>query len=194
MDLIRQMRKELLKKGLLGKQKEARKWLIQKARETVAFAGANRRTLTRATGRKRPSVSVGEMYFFAYDPKHKQTLPYYDIFPLVFPIEYYDDGFLGINLHYLPLNYRAKLFDTLGKLKTGNYTESTRLAISYQALKSMGNLWKPCIKRYLAAHVRSDFIQVKGNEWEWALFLPAEGFQKMSAQEVQRESLRIANG
>jgi hypothetical protein len=57
--------------------------------------------------------SIGKMYSFVYDPKTKEQLPYYDIYPLVFPIEYYNDGFLGINLHYLPPVLRARLMDAL---------------------------------------------------------------------------------
>ena len=47
-------------------------------------------------------TNVGKMYMFFYDAKYKDTLPFFDIFPLVFPIEFYSEGFLGINLHYLP--------------------------------------------------------------------------------------------
>ena len=38
---------------------------------------------------------LGMMYSFKYDPKHKKTLPYYDTFPLIFPVEQYNDGILG---------------------------------------------------------------------------------------------------
>ena len=34
--------------------------------------------------------------FFRYDPKLKSVLPYYDIFPLVMPIQSAKGGFLGI--------------------------------------------------------------------------------------------------
>ena len=48
---------------------------------------------------------------FFYDPKFKKTLPYYDTFPLVLPLETYNDGFLGINMHYLPIPLRVNLLD-----------------------------------------------------------------------------------
>ena len=63
---------------------------------------------------KRKSVPFyGRLNMFVYDPKHKKTLPYYDTFPLVLPIEKYPDGFLGCNLHYLPIPLRIKLLDRL---------------------------------------------------------------------------------
>ena len=53
--------------------------------------------------RKTNQFRLGGLYFFYYDPKTKDSLPYYDTFPLVLALERYNDGFLGLNLHYLPL-------------------------------------------------------------------------------------------
>ena len=52
-----------------------------------------------ATGLKEKDRAVnfiepGMMYTFAYDPKHKATLPYYDRFPLIFPINKTKGGFM----------------------------------------------------------------------------------------------------
>ena len=52
---------------------------------------------------------IGALYFFVYDPKTKADLPYYDRFPLVLPLKREPDGFLGLNLHYLPIPLRIKL-------------------------------------------------------------------------------------
>ena len=59
---------------------------------------------------------LGGLYFFFYNPKLRDDLPYYDIFPLVIPIEKYHDGFLGLNLHYLPIRYRQLLIQKLKPL------------------------------------------------------------------------------
>ena len=40
----------------------------------------------------------GRLNMFFYDPKFKKTLPYYDSFPLVLPLENYPDGFLRYQL------------------------------------------------------------------------------------------------
>lgn len=138
---------------------------------------------------KKREHPIGRMYFFVYDPKHKDTLPYYDKFPLVFPFRILKDGFIGINLHYLDIRSRSILLDQLMQLANNKkYNETTRLKLSYQALQAIGNYHEPCIKRYLTSHVRSQFIRVNANEWEHALYLPVHEFEKATASRVWRES------
>jgi hypothetical protein len=60
-------------------------------------------------GKRNNKPFIGKLNMFFYDPKFKKTLPYYDTFPLVLPLEAYSDGFLGINFHYLPIPLRLKL-------------------------------------------------------------------------------------
>ena len=61
------------------------------------------------------------MYF--YDPKHKETLPYYDRFPLIIMVGPAPRGFIGLNLHYLPLATRAKFLDALlGTINNEKYS------------------------------------------------------------------------
>lgn len=136
---------------------------------------------------------IGHMYFFIYDPKHKKTLPYYDVFPLVIPINYYPDGFLGMNLHYLPYILRAQLLDWLMSLAKSTQVggkDSKYMQISYGVLKSLGNSkpYEPTIKRYLYQHVKSPFAQVAFSEWENAAFLPVEQFRKANKREVWADS------
>ena len=57
----------------------------------------NRKEL-QADARQRARPIFGDMYMMMYDPKHKRTLPYYDRFPLVIPIEPAKGGFLRIKL------------------------------------------------------------------------------------------------
>ena len=101
----------------------------------------------------------GRLNMFFYDPKYKKTLPYYDTFPLVLPLEKYTDGFLGINLHYLPMNLRIRLLDRLVDYSNNTkFDESTRLAVDYSKLKNI-NLIKPTLKRYLAGRVKHSFVE-----------------------------------
>ena len=57
---------------------------------------------------RRPSV--GRLNLFGYNPKLRKTLPYYDVFPLVLPLEAISGGFIGMNFHYLPPLLRTRLF------------------------------------------------------------------------------------
>lgn len=122
--------------------------------------------------------TVGHMYLFTYDPKYKDVLPYYDMYPLVIPIEFYSNGFLGINLHYLPPSGRASLMDKLKKVASDNkYNEKTKLNISYEILKLYSKQFvgvENCIKRYLYSHVRSQFHQVTAQDWDKAVMLPLQ--------------------
>jgi hypothetical protein len=137
-------------------------------------------------------ASIGRMYMFLYDPKLKEVLPYYDKFPLIFPIELYRDGFLGINLHYLPPVLRARLMDQLATLANNDkYDKTTKLRISYQILNNAAKFryFKPCVKRYLFNHVVSKFQYVDPNDWAKAVMLPTERFVGARKDRVYRDSV-----
>lgn len=125
------------------------------------------------------AANIGQMFMFLYDPKHKETLPIYDRFPLVFPIKFYSDGFLGINMHYLSRGQRASLMDALYMtINNRKNDETTRLRISYEVLNGSIRMrnFKPCVKRYLSAHVVQNFIYIEPKHWDKALMLPTERF------------------
>ena len=130
---------------------------------------------------KRTSVpTFGLLNMFVYDPKLKDKLPYYDTFPLVLPIEEYNNGFLGINLHYLSVPMRIRLLDRLTETANNKkFDESTSLNANYSKLKNI-DLIKPCLKRYLAGHVRSKFRKVTADEFIVATLLPVQRFKKQS--------------
>jgi hypothetical protein len=137
----------------------------------------------------------GRMTCFFYDAKHKDTLPYWDKFPMIFPLEFYDDGMLGINLHYLPPIFRARLMDALyDLLNNQKYDETSKLRLSYSLLNkaSKYKYFKPCIKRYLYSHVRSQFVTIDIREWDYALMLPLARFQKAKQRKVWDDSIKMA--
>jgi hypothetical protein len=141
--------------------------------------------------RKVSSMEFGYMYAFKYDPKTKNDLPYYDTFPLIFPVRIDSDGFLGINFHYLPPVLRAKLMNALySTLTNKKYDDTTKVRISYSILQSASKYryFKPMLKKYLRSHVRSQFLEVQVNEWDIAIFLPTESFRKADTGRVWEES------
>ncbi len=141
--------------------------------------------------------STGEVFMYTYDPKWKVELPYYDTFPLVIPIEYYSDGFLGLNLHYLPPVMRASFLNELIKLVNSPPGDKRlRMDISYSILKNSKNLnyYIPCVKRYLINHVRGKILRIQPHEWPLAIILPVANFQKATHQQVWQESRNKING
>jgi hypothetical protein len=146
---------------------------------------------TSSSSQTSASSILGKMYFYSYNPKHKETLPWYDTFPLVFPIQKYNDGFLGLNFHYLQPKDRAVLMDQL-KMYANNtkMDETTRLQLTYNMLKGFTKIKraKPTIHRYLSSKVKSKFVLVNADEWEIALFLPVERFKKASKKQVWAHS------
>lgn len=170
--------------NILKLLKEATAWL----RSTIKEAVTGKQNL-------KSTVEIGRMYIFNYDPKTKDKLPYYDRYPLVFPIEGYKDGFLGINLHYLPPMLRAKLLDALyDTINNKKFDETTKLRVSYNILNGATKFryFKPCIKRYLFSHVRSRFKEIESNEWNKAILLPTQRFEKASENKVYQDSIRKA--
>jgi len=139
-------------------------------------------------GKKATRPFFGNLNMFFYDPKFKKTLPYYDRFPLVLPIERYSDGFLGINLHYLPIPLRIRLLDELMDYSTDtNFDSKTKINTDYKKLKNV-KLIKPTLKRYLAGHVKSAFRRIDGDEFTVATLLPVQRFSKSSAAKVWNDS------
>ena len=139
-------------------------------------------------GKQATRPFFGNLNMFFYDPKFKNKLPYYDRFPLVLPLERYSDGFLGINLHYLPIPLRVRLLDELMDYSTDTkFNKKTKINTNYQQLKKV-KLLKPTLKRYLAGKVKSRFRKIDADEFTVATLLPVQRFSKASASEVWSDS------
>jgi hypothetical protein len=163
---------------------------IDKIRGTDVMTRGNRE------GRLRPirqinAQMIGRMCMYYYDPKYKDVLPYYDRFPLVFPIGMEKGGFLGINVHYLNHQMRVIFLEQLLEVyRDKHLDEKYRLNTSYQMLQRTMNIpvYKPAVKRYLYSHIRSKIYVVAPEEWEMTLLLPTERFVKRDKRFVWSRS------
>ena len=139
-------------------------------------------------GKRTSSPTFGLLNMFIYDPKLKDKLPYYDTFPLVLPIENYSNGLLGINMHYLSMPIRIRLLDRLVDYSNNDkFDKSTELRVDYSRLKRI-DLIKPCLKRYLASNVRTEFRKVEADEFMVATLLPVQRFKKQSDSHIFAKS------
>lgn len=177
---------------LQSMSREAYKWLMRK----IAFIKDPRSippSIKKEQDRYVNKPLLGKMYFFYYDPKTKADLPYYDTFPLVLILDKYSDGFLGLNLHYLPLKYRVAFLDKL--MQYARYDEDDevkKIKITYDILDSARRLreFRPCLKRYLYSNIRSRILTVQPAEMDVAVFLPIQRFVKEKAPMVWKESVQ----
>lgn len=175
-----------------AREQDARTWYRTTAQK---FSDVSERELFRQDGNRLTSRPMnGQMYMFSYFAKHRQKLPYFDQFPLIFPFKKVKGGFYGINLHYLPHALRAQLMDALYDISNNQkYDETTKLNLNYNVLNSASKFsaFKPCIKHYLNTQVKSRFIYVYPSEWDIALFLPTENFSGAGKSKVWSDSRKL---
>lgn len=195
---IQRILEDAARRQIIFSQSEASmKWFYERARKTSITSSQLIREYTSDDFRNTNQVQIGSLYMFYYDPAHKETLPYYDTFPMIFLSDMWQTHgkthFAGINLHYLPYKQRAFLMDALYDLENNaSIPANKRLNLSYQILRqAAANRWfAPCYKRYLKTHVRSKLVKIPYEEWVPAVFLPVHEFEKATAAQVWRDSTR----
>ena len=166
----------------------------QKQRQEFSLAKL-KEMKSRGLGKSKPTI--GGLYLYLYDAKFKDELLYWDQFPLVFCVDVTDKGWMGLSLHYLHPVMRAKLMDAIEAIavKSGK-NERQKLIVSYNMLKSASRtrFFRPCVKNYLASHVRSKLLEVAKSDWDLVLSLPLARFQKAQPSKVYADSRRIISG
>lgn len=173
--------------------RKSRGWFMKKQQE-LAKARVQPQKVIREGDNLKSRILPGRLYLFAYDAKHKETLPYWDQFPLVFPYDRTPDGFIGLNMHYLPYILRVRLLDRLLDFANNkNMNETTRLKFQYATIKASSKLRlaQPCLKRYLSGHVQSRFLEIPASEWHTAMMLPVERFKGANKQTVWSDSFSM---
>lgn len=139
-------------------------------------------------------ILPGFMYLFGYDPKMKDTLPYFDRFPLVLPFRKIPGGFVGLNLHYIPYMIRIRMLQQLHQYASDDtMSEKTRVRLSWNIISGSSRL-KPlhaCVKHYLLEQVQTRFMIVPYSDWVIASQLPIDNFVGARKDTVFRDSRRM---
>lgn len=183
---------EAFRAGINPRSQASRDWFRKKAQ---SLRRVNRLELMEEEPIKLANRQlIGSMNMFFYDAKHKDTLPYYDKFPLAIIVGPAQGGFYGLNLHYLPVPLRAKFLDALMDITTNKkYDDTTQFELTYKMLQASSKMryFKPCYKHYLSKHVKSRFARVPAPEWEIAAFLPTADWQKANGSTVYADSRKM---
>lgn len=187
--LIQTLKTELASSGIEARTRKSQDWFTKRVRGIRRINEVN--FLKDPNLVRKQRFFPGYMYHFTYDPKTKDTLPYYDTFPLVLPVGPAPGGFYGLNLHYLNPVARAIFLDKLTDIANNTrFDEKTRIKLNYDILTASRRFkeFAPCFKHYLTEHITSKLMMVPSSEWEIAIFLPTERFEGANKRTVWRES------
>ena len=142
-------------------------------------------------GKLQGRPSVGRLNLFGYNPKLRAKLPYYDIFPLVLPLEPTKGGFMGMNFHYLPPLLRFRLLERMqAKASDRRFDSKTRFEVNYDDVKNI-KIVKPTIKKYLYAYCQTGFLRINADDAAIAIYLPVQRFKKAPEATVYADSRKF---
>jgi len=183
------------------------RWYRQKVQELLPKPQVRRMI---REGYKTQKVTVrpnfGMMNLFYYRPKGAEKLPYYDIFPLVIPMgRRLNDGFVGINFHYLSVPQRWLLLERLSMFQMPSELDSFDseegagevMALFWSKIRRKRGV-KPIVRRYLTKNIQSYFLKIELSEMLIALAIPMERFytgkwggkKRYVAEKVYRQTRR----
>ena len=183
------------------------RWYRQKVQELLPKPQVRRMI---REGIKTQKVTVrpnfGMMNLFYYRPKGAEKLPYYDIFPLVIPIgRRLNDGFVGINFHYLSVPQRWLLLERLSMFQVPSELDAFDteegagdvMALFWSKIRRKRGV-KPIVRRYLTKNIQSYFLKIELSEMLIALSIPMERFytgkwggrKKYISEKVYRQTRR----
>ena len=142
-------------------------------------------------GKLQGRPSVGRLNLFGYNPKLRAKLPYYDIFPLVLPLEPIKGGFMGMNFHYLPPLLRFRLLERMqARASDRRFDSKTKFEVNYDDVKSI-KIVKPTIKKYLYAYCQTGFLRINADDAAVAIYLPVQRFKKAPEATVYADSRKF---
>ena len=183
------------------------RWYRQKVQELLPKPQVRRMI---REGFKTQKVTVrpnfGMMNLFYYRPKGAEKLPYYDVFPLVIPMgRRLNDGFVGINFHYLSVPQRWLLLERLSMFQMPSELDAFDseegagdvMALFWSKIRRKRGV-KPIVRRYLTKNIQSRFLKIELSEMLIALSIPMERFytgkwggkKRYVAEKVYRQTRR----
>lgn len=211
-EYARQSKASKKKKGPLSKAEQKRRMINSfrsqlKSRLADAGAAINNKserwfkdTIRKSIRGKSVTKPIpGKMYTFIYDAKYKDTLPYWDKYPLIIYLGNWSakNGnrlMQGLNLHYIPPRARQEMLeDLLVHSNTSTITSKTRLNINWNTVKNM-NGSSEMIKNYLPGHIKGQLIEIEPKDWVNVIWMPSQQMiskgKRYSARKVWTNSMR----
>ena len=175
-----------------GSRIRSRDWYLSKIKELQGRGLITKNKLQSYGDMATSTLELGNMYMFSYDPKYKETLPWYDAFPIVIPFSHNNELFTGFNLHYLPPAVRWTLLKALLKnqdiASVRRISASAKMKMDYQTLKASTHIpiLKPTFHSYLFNHVvtasKGAFLKIHPSDWHVSVLLPVQSFKSKTGK------------
>ena len=152
-------------------------WFNEKVKELISISEKPSELLSQWQ-RRANKVQLYRFNMFFYDAKTKKTLPYFDMFPLVFPLRRFGDSFTGINAHYLPPAFKEEFFNIYTRFKLNDEFDETTLYRMTWSKVSKFKIMRPLIRNYSLSNIKSRFLVLRADEVPIAMSLPLERLVK----------------
>ena len=146
-------------------------WYNEKVKDLISISEKPSELLSKWE-RRRNKVQLFRFNMFFYDAKTKKTLPYFDMFPLVFPLRRFGDTFTGINVHYLPPSFREDFFNIYTRFKLNDEFDETTLYRMTWSKISRFKVMRPLLRKYSLSNIKSRFLVLRADEVPIAMSLP----------------------
>ncbi len=187
-----------------GSRARSFEWYMKKINELKGRGLITKNKLASYSEMATNNIEIGSMYMFIYDnPKYKDTLKYFDAFPIVIPFGFDNNHFTGYNMHYLPPQTRWTLLKKLmqnSEISTiRRASKETKMEMDYQLLKGASAFkeLQPCVHQYLYDRVGKIscgmFLKIVPAEWNFSVLLPVQDFRSKdrsySAERVWQDSM-----
>lgn len=186
MNWIKKIKKRLLELFVNADSDDLKNESIEWYKKELRKIARNKGIHKKKAFKHADSPFIGGLFQYFYDPRWKDKLPYWDTFPIVIPFILHENGFTGLNLHYLKPANRIKvlnmLLDSASEAKT--LKKYTQVSQSKIRMLAKSEIMKPCIKRYLTSHIQTNIISIEYQYWRHVAMLPTHRFQHASTSQI----------
>lgn len=133
-------------------------------------------------------IIPGLFYTYKY---RAESVDDYDVYPLTLVLSRTENTMIGMNFHYLPMNYRMALFAAMTPLMVPLPVDQlTTINITYNMLSSYLGTGLPTIKKYRFDRFKTNAVFISPVEWAVAIAYPSQEFKGKSERTVWRESVK----
>lgn len=103
---------------------------------------------------------TGQILHYVYNPKYKDSLPFWDQYPTIIVLNQNSRYVLGLNIHFVPTAIRKKIIHFLLKKNVHNIKKGKPIQASYLLFKSLLRKLNAtiCIRKYIKIRMSNNCV------------------------------------